>query len=96
MYKSVGMASGGFRKMIRLETFLYGYRALVIGIPVSLLLSYLMNSTIEDKTYAFDPNPLTYAAVIAAVFAVVGLSMLLSIHKLKDDSIIEALKEDAI
>lgn len=96
MYKSVGMASGGFRKMIRLETFLYGYRALVIGIPVSLLLSYLMNSTIEDKTYVFDPNLLTYAAVIVAVFSVVGLSMLLSIHKLKDDSIIEALKEDAV
>ena len=41
MYKSVGMASGGFKKMIRLETMLYGVKALTIGIPVSLLLSFL-------------------------------------------------------
>ena len=96
MYKSVGMASGGFKKMIRLETFLYGIRALLFGIPVSLLLSYLMFRTFEGKLYAFNPNRGMYLAVIAAVFAVVGLSMLLSINKLKDDSIIEALKEDSV
>ena len=92
MFKSVGMASGGFKKMIRLETILYGVRALVIGIPASLLLSFLMYSAFDKELYTFRPNPIIYLAVIAAVFAVVGLSMLLSVNKLKDDSIIEALK----
>ncbi|MDO5133125.1 MAG: FtsX-like permease family protein [Eubacteriales bacterium] len=96
MYKSVGMTGGGFRKMIRLETFLYGIRALLIGIPASLLISYLMHKAFEGKLYVFAPDWIMYAAVTAAVFAVVGLSMLLSVNRLKDDSIIEALKEDAV
>jgi len=37
-----------------------------------------------------------YLIVIVAVFAVVGFSMLLSINKIKDDNIIETLKEDLI
>ena len=96
MYKSIGMASGGFRKMIRLETFLYGIRALLFGIPVSLLLSYLMYCSFDEKLYAFRPDWLMYAAVTVAVFAVVGLGMLLSVNKIRDDSIIEALKEDSV
>jgi putative ABC transport system permease protein len=96
MYKSIGMASGGFKKMIRLETLLYGIKALMYGIPVSLLLSYLMFKSFTDKLYSFDPDLVMYAAVIAAVFVVIGLSMFLSISKIKDDNIIEAIKEDAV
>ena len=96
MYRSVGMTSGGFKKMIRLESFLYGFRALVIGIPVSLLITYLMYSAFDGNLYSFRINWLIYAAVIAAVFAVVGLTMLLSTGRIKNDNIIEALKEDAV
>ncbi|MBQ9437835.1 MAG: ABC transporter permease, partial [Lachnospiraceae bacterium] len=93
MYKSVGMTSGGFRKMIRLETFLYGIRALVFGIPISLLLSYLMYRAFDEELYSFNIDWRMYVLVVAAVFAVVGASMLLSVNKLKSDSIIEALRE---
>lgn len=96
MYRSVGMTSGGFRKMIRLETLLYGIRALLFGVPVSLLLSYLMYRSFDMKLYSFDPDWFLYIAVTAAVFVVVGLSMLLSLNRIRDDSIIEALKEDAV
>ena len=96
MYKSVGMASGGFKKMIRLETFLYGVRALSFGLPVSLLLSFLMYRAFSTKLYAFTPDLIMYAAVTVGVFAIVGISMALSINKIKDDNIIEALKEDAV
>ena len=37
-----------------------------------------------------------YLAVVAAVFGILGISMALSINKIKDDNIIEALKEDAV
>ncbi|WP_026653877.1 ABC transporter permease [Butyrivibrio proteoclasticus] len=96
MYKSIGMASGGFKKMIRLETLLYGIKALLYGIPISLILSYLMYNSFDSKLYSFDPDYLMYVIVVAVVFAVVGLSMLLSINKIKDDNIIDALKEDAV
>ncbi|MBR5420449.1 MAG: ABC transporter permease [Lachnospiraceae bacterium] len=96
MYKSVGMEAGGIRKMLRLEACLYGIRALVFAIPASLLLSYLMYSTLDQRLYAFDPDGPMYLLVIAAVFAIVGLSMLLSVSRIRDDSIIEALRCDGV
>lgn len=96
MYKSMGMASGGFRKMLRLETEFYGIRALIFGIPFSLLLSFLMFRAFDEKIFAFTPDWFMYVTVMAGVFGVVGFSMLLSIYKIKDDNIIEALKEDVV
>lgn len=73
-----------------------GYRALIIGIPVSLMLSYLMFNMIESRVFTFEPYYLMYIIMIFVVFAVVGLCMLLSSNKIKNDNIIEALKEDAV
>ena len=92
MYRSVGMTSSGFRKMIRLETFLYGIRALVFAIPMSWLISYLMFRSFDEKLYAFDPDWGMYGAAVVVAFAIIGFGMLLSVSRLKDDSIIEALK----
>ena len=50
----------------------------------------------DGKLYSFRINWLIYASVIAAVFAVIGLTMLLSTGSIRNDNIIEALKEDAI
>ena len=96
MYKSVGMADDGFGKMIRLETFLYGIRALVIGIPVSILISYVMFRAFDAELYSFNIDWRMYILVIAVVFAVVGASMLLSVNKLKSDRIIEVLKNEMV
>ncbi len=96
MFRSVGMEEKGIRRMLLLETFLYGFRALLIGIPISLLLSYLMFNTIASRVFAFEPDYPMYIIMIFAVFAVVGLCMLLSSNKIKNDNIIEALKEDAV
>ena len=96
MYKSVGLENSGFKKMIRLETILYGIKALVWGISISLLLSYLMFTTFDTKLHTFNPDLLMYVVTIIAVFGILGISMALSISKIKDDNIIEALKEDAV
>ena len=96
MYKSVGLDNTGFKKMIRLETLLYGIKALIWGIPVSLLLSYIMYMTFDANLFTFDPDWLMYGATVTAVFGILGISMALSINKIKDDNIIEALKEDAV
>ncbi len=96
MYRSVGMEEKGIKKMLLLETILYGLRALVIGIPISIILSLLMFNTIETKVFAFELNYPMYLMMIVAVFAIVGLSMLLSANRIRNDSIIEALKCDAM
>ena len=93
MYRSVGMTEKGFKKMISLETILYGLRSLCVGIPIAILLSYAMTKKVNSDI-PYNLNPVTYLIVIMVVFSVIGISMLLSINKIKNDEIIEVLKED--
>ena len=39
-------------------------------------------------------NWMLYLAVVAVVFLLIGITMLYSINKMKNDSIIETLKDD--
>ncbi len=95
MYRSVGMEDKGFRKMMVLESFLYGIKGVVMGIPISILLSYMIYLKAENHNLApFEINGMVYTGVIIAVFAIVGISMLLSTVKIRKDNIIEALKDD--
>lgn len=96
MFRSVGMEERVIKKMLLLETILYGLRALIIGMPISILLSFLMFNTIETKVFAFELNYSMYMMMIFAVFIIIGLSMLLSASRIRNDSIIEALKCDVM
>lgn len=93
MLRSVGMTEKGFKKMITLETFLYGIRSLVVAIPLSLIVSYGMVKK-ANSTMAFEVSIPIYLLVMVVVFVVLGVSMLLSVSKVKNDDIIVALKED--
>lgn len=94
MLKSVGITPAGFRKMLCLESLFYGFRALIIGIPVSLLLNYLMNRMLGEGAIPFMVNVPMYLLVIAAVFVIVGGSMVYAMLKVRKDSIIGTLKEE--
>lgn len=94
MLKSVGTTPKGFRKMICLESFFYGAKALLFAYPISLALSYLMNRTIGQDSMPFVPDVWMYLASAAAVFIIVGISMYYSVRKLKGDSIVETLKTE--
>lgn len=95
MLKSVGTTPKGFNKMIMLESAFYGLKALVLAIPVSIALCLVMYKAISPSgRIAYEINPLLYISVIAVVMLIIGLTMLYSVHKLKNDSIVETLKEE--
>lgn len=94
MLKSVGTTPKGFRKMVMLESVFYGLKALVFALPISVVISVFMNKTVSSSAVPFELDWKLYLAVILAVFVIVGLSMLYSVSKLKNDSIIETLKEE--
>lgn len=95
MLKSVGVTPKGFRKMLRFESLFYGLKALVYGLPLSLMISFLMWKTMtEGFTLAFHPDWRIYIGVIVAVFLITGISMAYSTSKVKKDSIIETLKSE--
>lgn len=94
MLKSVGITQKGFIKIICLESLFYGLRALIFAIPLSVLISYALYKRIDSNKIGLEINYFMYFAVIAAVFAVVGVAMLCSVSKLKKASVIETLKKD--
>lgn len=94
MLKSVGTTPSGFRKMISLESVFYGLKALVAALPISVAISFGINKALGEETIPFEFDWKIYLIVIAVVFAIVGLTMFYSLHKLKDDNIVETLKED--
>lgn len=94
MLKSVGITPKGFNKMIMLESVFYGLRAMIFALPISVLISYLMNFSLGDSSLAFEINWIMYLAVIVVVFLIIGATMLHSVKQVQKENIIETLKED--
>lgn len=95
MLKSVGMAKGGFDRMMNFECLLYGVKSLLYGLPISFLLCYLMSKSMEVGWNAAFAIPWgNVAIVIVGVFVMVFGSMLYSMRRIKRDNPIEALRND--
>lgn len=95
MLKSVGMSHSGFNRMMNYECLLYGSRALLFGLPASLLMALLIHRSV---IYAFDmPFRVPWKAMgisALSVFLVVFVTMLYAMSKIKKDDPIEALKNE--
>lgn len=94
MLKSVGTTPKGFRKMISLESVFYGIKAVIFGIPISVAISIGLNKIMASTSIPFIFDWKLYLIVIAVVFIIIGMTMLYAVSKLKDDSIVETLKEE--
>ena len=94
MLRSVGMTPGGFRKMIRLESLLYGIRSLVVALPLSVVINLLMNRSLGSESIPYEFDWMMYLAAVVVVFILISVTMLFSVSKLKKDSVVETLKEE--
>ncbi len=97
MIKSVGMAPKGFRRMVALESLFYGLKALVIGLPLSVLVHMAMWAALRSSFQLNLPqtfNLWAYLGAMAGVFLITGAALLYAIGKVKKDNIIETLKSE--
>lgn len=95
MLKSVGMTQKGFRRMMNYECLLYGSKALLLGLPVSCGITYLIYRAV---TTAYETSfHLPWAAIgiaVLSVFLVVFATMMYSMSKVKKDNPIDTLKNE--
>lgn len=95
MLKSVGMTQKGFRRMMNCECLLYGSKALLLGLPVSCGITYLIYRAV---TTAYETSfHLSWAAIgiaVLSVFLVVFATMMYAMRKVKKDNPIDALKNE--
>lgn len=95
--KSIGMTTKEFKRMIRYESILYGLKALLFGIPVGIVLSYIIYSVIAQ---AFDTGYqipwMQIGICIVFVFAIIFITMRYSMNKTKKQNIIETIRKENI
>ncbi len=95
MLKSVGMSSSGFNKMMNYECLLYGAKALLYGLPVSIGVTYLIYEAVGQGMSTDFRMPWKAMGIAAfSVFAVVFITMLYAMRKIKKDNPIDALKNE--
>ena len=87
----------GIKKMMVFECLLYGIRSIIFAAPASIVLSYLIYEVYGGSgEFSFGFFIPWYAIVIAVagVFVVVGISMAYSVTKVKEDNLIDELKNE--
>lgn len=98
MLKSIGMTRKEFNRMILLESFFYGMKSLLIGIPIGCAISYLIYSVLESGlvklAYTLPMRAITICVV--AVFLLIALIMRYSIGKINRQNMIETIRNENI
>lgn len=95
MLKSVGMTPKEFKKTILLESAFYGLFGLFFGVPLSLVINRVVGFIIsKDNPIPFSVNIWLYLLACVAVFVIIALTMIYSLKLIKNNSIIDSLKND--
>lgn len=94
--RSIGMTDKQFAGMVRLESVFISVKALVIGVPLGILISYLLCVMMNrmDDAIIYEPP---YKAIILCIVVVIMLIyaiMKLSMMKLRHNNIIETIKNE--
>ncbi|WP_252229435.1 FtsX-like permease family protein [Clostridium sp. ZBS15] len=96
MLRSVGMSDRDFQKMMNFECAFYGMRALLFGLPIAAISSWLIYKWMVGGTDNIDfVFPWGSMAIsVFSVFFIVFITMLYAISKIKKENIIDALRDD--
>jgi len=95
MLKSVGLTPGGFRRMLRYESLFYGLTALIYGLPLGIALSVFIYSQFDTVgVFAFTLPWGAILACIAGVLAIVFVTMMVSGAMIRNDNIVDTIKDE--
>lgn len=97
MLRSVGLSYGGIKRMMVFECVLYGLRSIIFAAPVSIICSFLIYKGyggVGSFGFSFYIPWYSIVASVLGVFAVVGMSMAYSISKIREDNLIDEVKEE--
>ena len=93
--KSIGMTKKEFNRMVQLESIFYGLKSLIIGIPIGLVLSYILYKAFSVG-YIMDFVLPWMAMLVAILFVliVIGIIMKYSLNKINKQNIIETIRDE--
>lgn len=97
MLKSVGMTTKEFNRMIRLESLFMGVKSLFFGIPIGIVLSYLIYHFLsEESGIPYKPPVVAIIISIVVVFILISVIMKYSMNKINRQNTIETIRNENI
>ncbi len=95
MLKSVGLTPGGFQRMLRYESLFYGLTALLYGLPLGIALSAVIYFQFGGVSkFAFTLPWWAIVACVLGILAIVFATMMVSGAMIRNDNIVDTLKEE--
>lgn len=95
--KSIGVTPQGFKKMIYMESILYGILSLLYGIPIGICMNVLMNKILEGVITVQTLIP--YKAIlicVVAIFIITFIASYIPLKKISKQNIIDNIRQDSI
>ncbi|MBR5948728.1 MAG: ABC transporter permease, partial [Clostridia bacterium] len=97
MLRSMGMTKRGMNRMMNYECLLYGSKALIIGLPIAIFITFNIDLAVGNMTVLPFELPWTAIGIaVIGIFIVVFASMLYQTGRIKKDNPIEALRNENI
>ncbi len=92
--KSIGMTKKEFNYMVRLESLFYGLKSLIIGIPLGIILSYVIFKAINNGEYVmvYEIPYMAILIVCVVVFLLLDILMHYSLSKINKQNTIETIR----
>lgn len=97
MLRSVGMSDRNFNKMMRFECALYGMKALLAGLPIAMIVSWLIYYGMFKggaDEIVYEVPWLSIGISIFSVLLIIFVTMMYAVSKIKKENIIDALRDD--
>lgn len=95
--KSIGVTPQGFKKMIYMESILYGILSLLYGIPIGICMNVLMNKILEGMITVQTLIP--YKAIlicVVAIFVITFIASYIPLKKMSKENIIDNIRQESI
>ena len=97
MLRSAGMADRAFNRMMRFECAFYGMWALLVGLPLSVICSWMVYKGMaaggaENITFVLPWDAIGVST--GSVLLVIFVTMQYAVRKIKKENIIDALRDD--
>lgn len=98
MLRSMGLTPSGFNKILYFESFFFGAKSLLYGIPFSFLVILWIHVVMMDVTN-FSDIMIPWRSIgisILGVFIIVFITMMYATKKMKHENILDAIREENI
>lgn len=94
---SVGMTPTGLRRMLNCECVLYGCKALLYGLPVSIFVTWQIYRVVERSMDTGFYVPVTSILIaVCSVFLVVFATMMYARNRIKGENIIDSIRQESL